>query len=457
MSQKPVLVLQPRRLGDLILTFPLLQSLQLRFPGHPVQVVARQEFFEPLLPFAPKATFFPLTQLPPLLEQEYEAVINLGGDGKTAIFTSEARADLKLGSLRDKDSLTVNGYWQLYREGLTQNNRHNIFHWADLFRLDLKKAIQARREPARAGRGRIGLFVGASDPAKRPGAQFWAETALWLARLGFKPVLLGGPDDVAMGMAIMAKGAKAANFCGKTSIAQLAALLKTLDLLLTPDTGPMHLADWLGVPVLNISLGNVHAAETGPLAPGQHILRANMSCVGCWHCSRKNLFCRSAFDGRAVARLAEELVAAKPCLSRPRRLELLKTGSDDLGLYRLQGDINLRSQLETFWQSAFLYFADPVHAQRLKIASESLLANQRPVVEHMRSNFGKMLAYMAQSSKRGQPLPADFWRNQPWHSRLFAGNLQMSLQNSAFSRAAFMTALGRIDSLQAVLAARNPA
>lgn len=457
MSQKPVLVLQPRRLGDLILTFPLLQSLKRRFAGQPLQVVARQEFFEPLLPFAPQAAFFPHTQLAQLLEQPYEAIINLGGDGETASFTGKARADLKLGCLRLNNSLTVNGYWQLYREGLTQNNRHNIFHWADLYRLDLKIAAPARKPPAATGRGRIGLFIGASDPAKRPGAQFWAETALWLGRMGFKPVILGGPGDVAMGMAIMAKGVKAANFCGKTSIAQLVALLKTLDLLLTPDTGPMHLADWLGVPVLNLSMGNVHAAETGPLAPGQHILRANMSCVGCWQCNRKNLFCRNVFDGRAVARIAAEIVAKKSSLIPPNRLELLKTGRDDLGLYRLRGDINLRSQLEDFWQAAFLYFADHAHEQRLANAANTLLANHQPVTEHMRSSFGKMLAYMAQSSKHGYPLPADFWRNQPWHSRLFAGHLQMYLQNSAFSRAAFMTALGRIDSLQAVLAARNPA
>lgn len=457
MSQKPVLVLQPRRLGDLILTFPLLQSLQRRFPGHPLQVVAREEFFKPLLPFAPQAAFFPHTQLAPLLDQAYEAVINLGGDGETACFTGQARSDLKLGCMRANDSLTVNGYWQLYREGLTQNNRHNIFHWADLFRLDITTNAPARKEPVQAARGRIGIFVGASDPAKRPGAQFWAETSLWLARAGLKPVLLGGPQDVAMGMAIMAKGAKAANFCGKTSIAQLAALLKTLDLLLTPDTGPMHLADWLGVPVLNISMGNVHAAETGPLAPGQHILRANMSCVGCWHCNRKNLFCRSAFDGKEVARLATALTRKQSGLPRPPRLELLRSTQDDLGLYRLQGDTNIRSQLEDFWQAAFLYFADPAHESRLKSAANILLEKRPAVAEHMRSGLGKMLAYMAKSGKHGQPLPADFWRNQPWHSRLFAGNLQMALQNSAFSRAAFMTALGRIDRLQEVLAAKNPA
>ena len=34
----------------------------------------------------------------------------------------------------------------------------------------------------------------------------------------------------------------------------------------------MHLADWLGVPVLNLSMGPVRAHETGPYSPGQLVL-----------------------------------------------------------------------------------------------------------------------------------------------------------------------------------------
>ena len=58
MSCDPVLILQMQRMGDLILTFPLLLDLQKLWPEQPIWVVAEKEFFQPLLPFSPKVSFF---------------------------------------------------------------------------------------------------------------------------------------------------------------------------------------------------------------------------------------------------------------------------------------------------------------------------------------------------------------------------------------------------------------
>lgn len=54
MSADPVLVLQLQRMGDLILTFPLLSRLKQRWPGHPVWVVAEPQFFRELMPLRRK-------------------------------------------------------------------------------------------------------------------------------------------------------------------------------------------------------------------------------------------------------------------------------------------------------------------------------------------------------------------------------------------------------------------
>lgn len=448
---KPVLVIQPRRLGDLILTFPLLLKLLTQNPRRPVWVAGQPDFYTPLMPFAPNATFFPVAQLPGLGRQSYETVINLGNDSASALCAETCDASLKIGALQTKAGLFINGYWQLYREGLTQNNRHNPFHWADLFQLDLGCRNYLHSRPRPAGKGRIGLFTGASEAAKRPDVLFWSRLANSLASKGFKPMLLGGPAEAQTGTAIMAQGAKAMNFCGKTDLAQLAVLLKGLDLLITPDTGPMHLADWLSVPVLNLSMGNVSAAETGPLAPGQHILRPAISCAGCWQCDKPELLCRKAFLPAKVAKIAASLAAGDQPKRQPG-LELLTAARDDLGLYRLEGQSALRQKLENFWQAAFLHLDSNKYETRLKMAGTSLLAHSPCLATRMRSTFGKLLAYLNRSSRRGQPLPDDFWRNQPWHSRLFAGNIHIGLQNSGFSKASFARALTKIDALQAVLA-----
>lgn len=452
----PILILQPRRLGDLILTFPLILDAHMRFPESPIWLVARREFFEPLMPFAPGAVCFQLDHLPALANHAYEVIINLGGTVEaTAICAGKAKAELKLGPLRlQSGELHVEGYWQLYRQSLIVNNRHNAFHWADLFRMDFTPfplPAMVRERPRPQGTRRIGLFVGASEMAKRPEPHFWASLARRLTERGFKPVLLGGTAEISMGAAVLAKGTTAANFCGKTSLAQLAAILRTLDLLITPDTGPMHLADWLGAPVLNLSMGPVQALETGPCSPGQHVLRPVMSCIGCWQCQRGKLHCRQKFLAQAVAGIAANIAAGNTELAAPPGFELLTTARNDLRLHRLHGRRQTAATaLDAFWQAAFLFFNDAAQHGRLQQAAAKLATDWPRLAEAMRKVFGKLIATVAVSGRKGEPLPQSFWRDQPWHCRLFAGHLQMTLQNSNYAMLAQV--LGRIEAVQAVLA-----
>lgn len=65
MSADPLLVLQLQRMGDLILTFPLLLALKKRWPGHPIWVAAEPQFFQELMPLAPEVVFFPPRIAPP--------------------------------------------------------------------------------------------------------------------------------------------------------------------------------------------------------------------------------------------------------------------------------------------------------------------------------------------------------------------------------------------------------
>lgn len=452
MSSLPFLIIQPRRLGDLILTFPLILELTLRWPGQPIWIAAKKTFYRELVPLAPEATFFPVEQLPHLAKREYQAVINLGSDPAAASCTAECRAQLKLGRALHDGKLRINGFWQLYRESLTHNNYHNRFHWADLFRLDLGStpARLERPAPKAAESGRIGLFVGASEPGKRPQAQFWAALANRLAVAGFRPVLLGGPDEIRLGADIMAKKPAAINFCGKTSLAQLAGIMHTLDLLITPDTGPMHLADWLGTPVLNLSMGNVSAYETGPLSAGQHVATAAMSCYGCWQCRQRSLLCHSEFRAGRIAQIAEAIARDKKPEKLPG-LRLFKTARDEQGLYVLKGE--RRGSLGEFWQAAFLAFANGQtgRQQIFRERGAALSAENEQLAAHMRANFSKMLGELARASKDKSTLTPAFWASQPRHSRLFAGNLQMLLQNGDYSPDSFRQALERIDMAQRAL------
>jgi len=80
----------------------------------------------------------------------------------------------------------------------------------------------------------------AHRPAKRwPAAQF-AELAVRLAAMGYRPVLVGGPEDAGLTAGIAAQVPDALDFGGRTSLLDLAALGRRAALAVGNDTGPMH-------------------------------------------------------------------------------------------------------------------------------------------------------------------------------------------------------------------------
>ena len=158
-------------------------------------------------------------------------------------------------------------------------------HWADMNALDVVPArvMQKTRWPQvkeQSSRRRIGLFIGASQPEKRPDAVFWARLAEELLRRKCFPVFLGGRAEQELASEIAAcMQARVPAYCGQFSLAQLVDFEKSLDLFVTPDTGPMHLAAWTSVQVLNLSLGPVNLWETSPYQPGHFIFSVDRKSV----------------------------------------------------------------------------------------------------------------------------------------------------------------------------------
>ena len=134
----------------------------------------------------------------------------------------------------------------------------------------------------------LGLNPGAEyGPAKRwPAASFAAVArgvsrrhgnSLWLA--------FGGAGDWALcdEVARLAGGG-VLNLAGKTSLRQLMALLKLCRVVLTNDTGPMHVAAALGTPVV-VPFGSTSPELTGPGLPGDarhQLLRSSAPCSPCF-------------------------------------------------------------------------------------------------------------------------------------------------------------------------------
>jgi lipopolysaccharide heptosyltransferase II len=133
-------------------------------------------------------------------------------------------------------------------------------------------------------RPKIGLCPGAEyGPAKRWFPERFAEVAKEInAQSSAQWILFGTKKDAAIGDQIAAAiSDHCVNRIGHTTLDQLINELRECRLLLTNDTGTMHLAALLGVPVVAI-FGSTEPALTGPLGNAHIILRHHVECSPCF-------------------------------------------------------------------------------------------------------------------------------------------------------------------------------
>jgi lipopolysaccharide heptosyltransferase II len=130
----------------------------------------------------------------------------------------------------------------------------------------------------------LGLCPGAEyGPAKRWLPERFAEAAAAIsAESKAKWILFGTKNDQAIGETIAtALGEKCTNRIGQTTLDQLIEELRDCRALLTNDTGTMHLAALLRVPVVAI-FGSTEPALTGPLGNRHTVIRHHVECSPCF-------------------------------------------------------------------------------------------------------------------------------------------------------------------------------
>jgi ADP-heptose:LPS heptosyltransferase len=155
--------------------------------------------------------------------------------------------------------------------------------------------------------GRVAFQLGASQEYRRwPVSSFvQAGRVLW-SRSGRTPVLLGTASEGHLAQEFMAQADyPCTDLTGRTDLRTLAAVLTRMDLLLTNDTGTMHLAAGLGVPVAAVFLATAQPFDTGPYLEGSLSLEPDLPCHPCSFGEQcpHGLVCRDSIDGGAVGDL----------------------------------------------------------------------------------------------------------------------------------------------------------
>jgi heptosyltransferase I len=134
------------------------------------------------------------------------------------------------------------------------------------------------------GKGVIALNVGASSVYKQWHADRWSDLARRVFENGYAPIVIGGPNDAEAAAKIVSGsgiGDALINLAGKTSLRSLAAVLASCDLLVSADTGPLHLASGIGTPVVAL-FGPTNPLRTGPYGDRNVVIWKKLPCSPCY-------------------------------------------------------------------------------------------------------------------------------------------------------------------------------
>lgn len=161
----------------------------------------------------------------------------------------------------------------------------------------------------------LGIHPGASCPSKIWPVERLAQVADKLAeKYGFKVIILAGPKDLAKAEVTQKQMRHPVlNLAGKTSVSQMASILKRCALFISNDSGPVHIAGAVGTPVISIfgrAQKGLSPKRWGPLGKRDRVLhKPPVGCVECLaHNCVKGFACLKAISVDDVVGAADEIL-----------------------------------------------------------------------------------------------------------------------------------------------------
>ncbi len=339
-----ILIRATNWVGDAIMALPALRAVRKRFPGAEITIVARpyvadiyrdQEICDQLIPYDPKglhAGFSGRERLAAELRaQKFDVALLLQNAFDAAWLAWRARIPERIGYARHARSFLLTQSVPLPQPG--EIPAHEKYYYLELLRragwghsakdeafIGLRVPEEKRRSAdeflsksgVRQGAVRIAVAAGASYGSAKcwPPLRF-AEVANRLqSETEAEIILFGTAAEANVSAAISAEMPRPPlDLTGKTAIADLPALLSQCQLFIGNDSGAMHVAAGVGLPIVAV-FGPTDPHGTAPVTPRCSIVQQKPYCSPCF-------LRRCPTDHRCMTAITADMVqvAAKPWLS----------------------------------------------------------------------------------------------------------------------------------------------
>ena len=328
-----ILIIKPSSLGDVIHSLPFLKAIKNTFHDADIEWVISKNLKEILegnplinrLIVFDKDSWTKIGNLSKTVKEaiglinilrsgHYDMVVDLQGLLRSGLITFFSASPLKVGfeNAREGSSIFYN------KKILVNGNLHAVDRY-----LEIAKSIGAKIDKVEfplfiddAERKKIKNLIGdlqeyvAVIPSARWETKRWSpkKFGMLISKLSVPCIVTGSRADEQIVKEVMKfSNDKGTNFCGKTDLKELTALIAGAKAVVSNDSGPMHIAAALGVPVIAL-FGPTDPYKTGPYGwqekKNLRVIRASISCSPCFKKKCKDLLC---MDGISVGTVLKEL------------------------------------------------------------------------------------------------------------------------------------------------------
>lgn len=298
----------------------------------------------------------------PLREAKFDYSLNMSSSAYTALLLNLLGIDRRGGWAADSEgNRVIESDWaRLFATSVFhQNRQYNSLNLVDVFRCSADVDEHPRqllikvekdateycekfiRDAGFTNTGPIISIQAGASQAKRQWApsNFVRLINVLINKFNARVILTGSKKELDIINPIHAgcNSPNVAVIAGKTTIPQLAALLHLSDILVTGDTGPMHMSVAAGTPVVALFLASAFGFETGPYSEGNLVLQPVIGCGPCnpnKPCARPD--CHDHVSPEALAelvglRLAGDVRSIPPGLLDPSKVIVYRSSFDKFG------------------------------------------------------------------------------------------------------------------------------